>query len=277
MRLINASHFGDTEVAYDAYDLLAPTFKVGFDAMSFSKIDGVSVNKRAVSITPSVVLPLRGALAIDNRVYLFGNGAPDYWKGKVIRRTIIIQGADGLANLTSISGALMNLAPSAAYAALVFSKYMPESIDNSKYPPQYQIFLSGTESAPADSLVELNSAWYLIKQSYISTSGLRIALANELDSPIFETVSFGARAYDPYTDDYISTGHSIKVLRVRWSEHFTYLSKASVTFERGDVQIFIGKDHMPKSSDTLTLSDGVWRILSVQDDMNVWSCHARRA
>ena len=174
-------------------------------------------------------------------------------------------------------GEFAEITPATAYAALVFSKYMPEANDNSKYPPQFQMFLAGSESAAADTLIQLASKWYLVKQSYLSTSGLRVALVNEVEEPSFETVTFGSRTYDPIADAYSSATSSTRIFRIKWSESFTYLSKASEGFERGDIQMFMLKTMAPKPSDTLALSDGTWRILSVQDEGGAWRCHGRRA
>lgn len=275
MRLYDAARRFDNLVATDAYDP-GTTFLCQYEPMSFSKIDGVSIFKRTVSVAPTVAIPPRGAITIEGKTYLVGHGAPDFWQGDPIRITLIIQGADGLASLNSIANELVGTAPATAYAALVFSKYMPDSDNNSKYPPQYQVFLSGTEDAPSDSLIHLNSRWFLVKQSYLSTSGLRVALANELEEPTFETISFGSKTYDPITDTSGTSASTVKILRVKWSEHFTYLSQGSENYQRGDQQIFVPKTVTPKPSDTLTLSDGVWRVLSVQNEAT-WSCHARRA
>ena len=275
MRLKSAAGRFDTTLASDAYNP-ATTFLCQYEPMSFSKIEGVQIFKRQVSVKPTVAIPPRGAITIEGKTYLVGHGAPDFWQGDPIRITLIIQGADGLASLNSIANELVGTAPATAYAALVFSKYMPDSDNNSKYPPQYQVFLSGTEDAPSDSLIHLNSRWFLVKQSYLSTSGLRVALANELEEPTFETISFGSKTYDPITDTSGTSASTVKILRVKWSEHFTYLSQGSENYQRGDQQIFVPKTVTPKPSDTLTLSDGVWRILSVQNEAT-WSCHARRA
>ena len=274
MRLYNAARMGDKVVATDAYG--TAQIMVQYDPLSYSKVDGTNVTKRMLSVAPSVVMPARGAVTIGDQTYLVGHGAPDYWNGEVIRTNYVIQGADGLANLCSIGEALAGTAPRTAYAALAFNKYMPEMNDNSKFPPQYQAFVAGVESAPADSLIELNGAYFLIKQSYLSTSGLRIALANIVDMPCFETVTFGSRVYDPITDEYTSTGSPVKVFRVKWSESFSYLSKASETCERGDIMVFMLKTHTPKPSDLLALSDGPWRVLAVADEGATWRCHVRR-
>lgn len=276
MKLTSAANKFNTTVASDSYDS-SVEFMVQFEPMSFSKIDGVSIMKRQLSISPGTVVPARGCITVDQQVYLVGHGAPDFWKNSVIRTTLIIQGADGLANLTTIADELAGTAPGTAYAALAFAKYLPDAEDSSKYPPQYQVFLSGTESAPADSLIYLNSVWYLVKESYVSTSGLRVSLANVVDSPNFEMATFTSRVYAPLTDTYVDTPSAIKVFRIKWAEHFEYLSKATEQYERGDLTVMMLKAVTPDPPDTLTLSDGVWRILSAQDEGLTWSCHARRA
>ena len=265
----------DTVLATDAYG--TDTLYCQLAPLDLWRVDGVAVRKRAVSAADEATIPTRGVITIDNEQYLVGTGTPDFYRGQVIRRNYVIQGADGLANLHSISGALNSTAPVQAYVAKVFAKYLPDEANSSKYPPQYQIFLAGSESAPEDSLIELSSEWFLIKESYVSTSGLRIALANRLDAPIFETVTFGDSTYNPVTDAYTSSTSSIKILRVKWTEHYTYLSIGTEKYQSGDEQVFMLKSVTPVAPDTLTLSDGAWRILAVQDETTHWSCHVRRA
>ena len=104
-----------------------------------------------------------------------------------------------------------------------------------------------------------------------------MSLANVVDSPNFEMATFTSRAYAPLTDTYVDTPSAIKVFRIKWAEHFEYLSKATEQYERGDLTVMMLKAVTPDPPDTLTLSDGVWRILSAQDEGLTWSCHARRA
>ena len=275
MRLLDAARRFDKTTATDAYS--ATTFKCQFEVLAYSKIDGVAVKKRQISTASSVTIPARRVVTIHGQTYLVGHGAPDFWNDDTIRLNYVVQGADGLANLTTIADELAGTAPGTAYAALAFAKYLPDAEDSSKYPPQYQVFLSGTESAPADSLIYLNSVWYLVKESYVSTSGLRVSLANVVESPNFEMATFTSRVYAPLTDTYVDTPSAIKVFRIKWAEHFEYLSKATEQYERGDLTVMMLKAVTPDPPDTLTLSDGVWRILSAQDEGLTWSCHARRA
>ena len=275
MRLLDAARRFDKTTATDAYS--ATTFKCQFEVLAYSKIDGVAVKKRQISTASSVTIPARRVVTIHGQTYLVGHGAPDFWNDDTIRLNYVVQGADGLANLTTIADELAGTAPGTAYAALAFAKYLPDAEDSSKYPPQYQVFLSGTESAPADSLIYLNSVWYLVKESYVSTSGLRVSLANVVESPNFEMATFTSRVYAPLTDTYVDTPSAIKVFRIKWAEHFEYLSKATEQYERGDLTVMMLKAVTPDPPDTLTLSDGVWRILSAQDEGLTWNCHARRA
>ena len=274
MKLSNIAGKFDNTVATDAYG--SYSFKCQLAPLELFKIDGVAVKKRSLSTTANVAMPARGVVSIDGENYLVGTGTPDFWKGSVIRRNYVVQGADGLATLNSIAGALAQTGETTAYAAHLFARYLPESADSSKYPPQYQVFLAGVEVAPANSLVTISGQTYLIKESYVSTSGLRIALANMLDEPLFETISFGAKTYDPVTDTYTSAASSVRIMRVKWQEHFHYLTIGSTNYERGDQQIFFLKSATPKPSDMLTLSDGVWRVLSVLDEGTHWSVHVRR-
>lgn len=277
MRLAKAARFGDKTPATDAYG--TASFLCQIEPLSLFKIDGVAVRKRSMSCAPDVAMPARGVITIDGEQYLVGTGTPDFWKGQPIRRNYVLQGADGLAKLTTIAGELGSSAGTNAYAAKVFNRYLPESADSSKYPPQYQIFLAGGEDAPADSLILLDGDWFLVKESYVSTSGLRIAMSNLLDEPVFETALFANQEYDPVTDTYGGTSAPVKAFRVKWTEHYEYLSKASIKFETGDLQVFIRQADMPNvgSPDAITLSDGLWRVLSVVQEGLLWSIHVRRA
>jgi hypothetical protein len=98
-----------------------------------------------------------------------------------------------------------------------------------------------------------------------------------LADPVFETVSLSVNTYDPVADATTSVTTSHPIMRVKWTEHYTYLSIGTETYERGDQQVFMLKTATPKPSDTLTLSDGTWRILAVQDEGTRWSCHVRRS
>ncbi len=276
MRLSRAADRFNDMIAADAY---APTvtFLVQFEPVSYSKLDGVQVRKRSTSIAPDVVIPARGVIAIDGQNYLVGHTAPDYWKGRVIRRTVVIQGADGLAVVSSITEALGNSPGVSAYASAAFGKYNTDMRESSAYHPEYQLFFAGSESLSEGTLVSLNGDWFLVKEAYHSTSGLLVGLADKLPGTVFETVTVNSNTYDPVLDAYTTSAASAKVMRVRWKESFEYLAPAQEDYLRGDETVFVLQSAFDaKPSDTLTLSDGDWRVISVVDQGAVLALHARR-
>ena len=276
MRLSRAANRFNDMIAADAYAPTA-TFLVQFEPVSYSKLDGVQVRKRSTSIAPDVVIPARGVIAIDGQNYLVGHTAPDYWKGRVIRRTVVIQGADGLAVVSSITEALGNSPGVSAYASAAFSKYNTDMRESSAYHPEYQLFFAGSESLSEGTLVSLNGDWFLVKEAYHSTSGLLVGLADKLPGTVFETVTVNSNTYDPVLDAYTTSAASAKVMRVRWKESFEYLTAAQEDYVRGDETVFVLQSAFDaKPSDTLTLSDGDWRVISVVDQGAVLALHARR-
>jgi len=274
MKLHAAAAKFDDLVATDAYTP-ATTFMCQLAPLDLFTVDGTAVKRRQLMCAPSVTIPTRKAISIGGQAYLIGDESSDYWKGTKIRKNYVIQGADYLASLTTIAGALANATPVSAYASLDFQKYSTDQRESSEYLPQYQIFISGYETMP--EIMQLGGTWYLVKEGYLSVSGLFSLMGNQINGTVFETISYKSNTYVPATDAWTTTTTSVKVMRVRWTEHFKYLTKASESYERGDMQVFVLKTALtPKVSDVLPLSDGSWRVLSVQDEGTTWSLHVRR-
>lgn len=230
-----------------------------------------------MSVAPSVTMPARGVINIDGQPYLVGDTSADHWAGERIRNRYVLQGADYLADVRSIAQVLANTTGTAAYASIEFNKYGTDERDNSDFHPQYHIFFGGGESVPTESLIVAAGRYYLVRQSHRTMAGLIDALSNELDSPVIDAATFKSRSYNPVTDTNTETPTTVRCIRLRWQDHFTYLSQGSTKYERGDMQVFVPTSVTPKASDTLTLSDGTWRILSVVNETTYRSLHMRRA
>jgi len=118
-----------------------------------------------------------------------------------------------------------------------------------------------------------------VRTTYLSASGFMTGVADALYEPVFETVSYTAKAYNPVTDAYAATAVNVKVLRLRWQSDFEYLTQATDRYLPGDVQVLMPKGVVasPKAGDALPLSEGAHRVLSVRDEGTYLSLHARRA
>lgn len=270
---VAASYFDDV-VAYDAYDATT-SFYCQVDPLSLFKIDATAVRRREIACAPNVTIPARKAITIDGITFLVGDVSPDFFMGARIRDNYVVQGANHLATFTSIAGELAGTAGTPVYVSRDFSKFQTDSRDSSDYFSQYQIFAGGSETQP--ELIKIGSTYYLVRDGYISVSGFLSMMANEIPSPAFETITYATRTYTAATDTWSQTTASVPIFRIRWTEDFKYLTEDSTNYERGDMQVSILKSALtPKVSDKLTLSDGVYSILSIRDDGLCWSCHVRR-
>lgn len=274
MRLAKTAVMGDTVTATDAYTP-ATTFLCQLAPVELFKIEGTAIKTRQMSCAPSVNIPARRVIGIAGNTYLVGDASPDFWRGAIIRNNHVIQAAPYLSGMTTIAAELGAAARTSMYTALNFSKFATDQREGSEFLPQYNIFVAANETVGEIYLIA--GLWYLVKEWYRSPGGVTVVLANELTGTVFEAISYGAQVYDPITDAWTSTPAAVTVMRVRYTEHFKYLTKASENYERGDQQVFVLKTSLtPKVSDKLTFADGVFTILSILSEGLTWSLHVRR-
>jgi hypothetical protein len=276
MKLSAAARRFDRTLVSDAYNPL-DTFKVQFEPFDYYKIDGASVRRKVMSVDPSITMPARRVIDVAGQKFLVGEPGIDFWEGEPIRGQYVIQGADAEVSIHTIAQTLADTAGTTAWASIDFSKYGTDERDSSEYHPQYHIYFGEPETIPEDAIVQNGADTYLVRNSHRTVSGLRDAIANRLDSPVIDAAVFSSQTYDPITDTYTGTPTTVRCLRVRWQEHFEYLSVSSEKFERGDMQVLVPLSVTAKASDTFPLSDGVWRILAVVTRADYRMLHVRRA
>ena len=276
MRLKNASRLFDKTVFTDAYGTV--TFKGQLDPFDFFKLDGAAVKRRALSTAPGVTIPARRTIKADDQVYLVGDQTPDHWAGSKIRNRYVLHGADYLAQVRTVAEALADAAGLTAWVSRDWNKDTTDSRVSAENISQYHMFFSSAEDVPDESVLTLSDGRnYLVQGTHRALSGFTDALANEIPEPVFETVSFADRTYDPVADSFSSVTNNVRVMRIRWQEAFQYLSRASVEFERGDCLVFIPKGIVsPSANDTVPLSDGTWRVVSSIDNGTFYRVHLRR-
>ncbi len=276
VKLSSAAKYFDKTTASDAYSSLT-TFKCQIDPLDMYRVDGTRIKIRTMSTAPGVTLPARGAIIVHGQAYLVGDVSVDQWNDENIRNRYVLQGADYIAEVQTISEVLSDTAGTLAYASIDFNKYNTDERDNSDYHPQYHVFFGGSETVPTNSIITAGARSYLVRKSHRTMAGLTDALSNELDDPVIDTATLVDRSYNPITDTYTDTPTAVRCVRVRWQDHFTYLSQGSTKYETGDMQVFVPLSVTPNPSDVVTLPDGDWRVLSVVDLTGYRSLHVRRA
>lgn len=276
MRLKNVAKRFDNTTCVDAYS--ATTFKAQIEPLQIYSIDGAKVKRRVLSAAPEITIPARRTISIDGQVYLVGDDTPDQWADETLRVNYVLHGADHLATIRTIPEALADAAGFTAWAARDWSRDETDSRESAERINQYHIFFSRTEPVPDEAVLELDGRTYFVLAVHRSISGFHDALSNEVPGPAYETIAFGTRTYDPITDTYTDSLTNVRVLRLRWQEAFRYLTRASADFERGDSILMMLKagNPTPKASDTLALSDGTFKVVSLLDEGAHYSLHVRR-
>lgn len=280
MRLRDVAGFFDKTLAKDAYNPLT-RFLCQLEPFDYVKIDGASVKRRVMSTVPGVNIPARGVIDIGGQRYLVGDSSQDHWEGGPVRNRYVLQGADSLATVTTIEETLGGTTGTSAYVSVEFNKYATDERDSSTYHPQYHIYFSGSEAVSDGDIITITAygitRYYLVRNANRTMAGLVDALSNHLEDPVIDAAGFSHKTYDPITDTYTDASSSVRCLRVRWQDHFRYLTQSSTSYERGDIQLLVPTSVTPEAGDTVTLSDGVWRVLSVVSGAGYWSLHMRRS
>lgn len=273
-----ASYFDDLSFK-DAYSGVH-SFYGQMDVYTDSQREGVTSVRRIMSVTPGTTVPSRGVAKAGSDYWLMsGNPSHDYFQGDTIRSKYILHRADGLASIKTISQELSNSSGVSAYGAAVWLKGVKEVDESSYVDNEFTMYFSPTEALASKTLVSLLGRWYVIRYTYRTATGFTASVADQLDAPNFETVSYAKRAYNPVTDAHTSTSVNVKVLRLRWQSKFEYLSQASTKYQEGDdvVMVLAADITTPTTGDRITLSDGVRTVEGIQADGNLWHLHVRRA
>lgn len=276
MKLKDAARFFDKTVAKDAYTGLT-AFRCQIEPLDMYRTEGTRIKVRNMSAAPGVVVPTRRVILVGSQRYLVSDSSTDEWEGEALRLRFVLQGADHEIQIRTIAQVLADTAGITAYASIDFNKYSTDERDNSDFHAQYHIFFGGAETVPENAIISTGTDHYLVRNSYLTPAGLIDALSNKLDAPVADTATFKVRAYDPITDTYTDTANAVRCVRVRWQDHFAYLSQGSADYERGDIQAFVPLSVTPKAGDTLTLADGTWHIVSSLALPEYHSLHLRRA
>lgn len=274
MKLKNVSKFFDKTKAVDAYNARY-SFKCQVEPLDMYRTEGTRIKIRNMSTAPGVTIPARRVIKIDDQAYIVSDSSLDHWSGEAIRSRYVLQGADHVVEVRTISQVLEDVPGVQAYASIDFNKYGTDERDSSRYHPQYHIYF-GKETVEEDYIVHTTSSNYLVKNSYLTPAGIVDALANELDDPVVQVTVSTGRSYNPVTDSYTATTASVRAVLVRWQEQFEYLTQGSTKYERGDAQLFVLPAVQAKAGDTVSISGEDFKVLSHLDRAGYRSLHIRR-
>lgn len=274
MKLKSVSKFFDKTKAVDAYNARY-SFKCQVEPLDMYRTEGTRIKIRNMSTAPEVTIPARRVIKIDDQAYIVSDSSLDHWSGEAIRSRYVLQGADHVVEIRTVAQVLEDLPGVQAFASIDFNKYGTDERDSSEYHPQYHIYF-GKEEVGEDALIHSIDSNYLVKNSYLTPAGIVDALANELDDPVVQVTVSTGRSYNPVTDSYTASTTTVRAVRVRWQEQFSYLTQGSTKYERGDAQLFVLPAVQAKAGDIVSIGSEDFKVLSYLDKGGYRSLHIRR-
>jgi len=283
VRFSAAASFFDKVVCTDAYTPTDPTFKAQLDLFDDSKRDGATVVRRVLSVSASVTIPARRAVAAVGETWIVaGHGHPDAFRGETVRVKYVVQQADGLASVQTAEQ-LLSTGGTSAYVGRVWTKDLKELEVSSKMYGFFTLFLAPTETVSPGQFLTLGGRIYVVRNVYMSAAGLLAAESEELGTDALQAgVSYYARGagYSPVTDDVTeSAAVVLNLVRMRYQVDYAYPTESAPKYLEGDLRALIRKAAVAtaRADDQVALSEGRWRVVAAEDEHPCWGLHLRRA
>lgn len=278
MRLKDAARYFDKLVCTDAYTP-SVTFKGQLDVFDDSKRDGATVLRRILSTSPAVTLPVRLTIVAAGDTWMIGAGHADSFNGEDIRKKYIIHRADGAATIKTVAQAL-SAGGTASYASRLWIKDLKEVDVSSSLFSMLNVYFAANEDVVVGNVILLAGRLHLVRNVYTGAAGLLIAESDELPANAVSSMIYTPRggAYNPTTDmTTASLSITTSLLRTRFQDDYAYPNEAAPKYVKGDIRGSVLKSAVatPKVDDYATLTDGDWRVVSIEDETLTWGLHLR--
>lgn len=274
MKLLTVARRFDGLTCADAYNP-ATTFKGQFNLYDDSTRDGMTVERRVLSVAPTVSMPARKTLLADGLTWLVGDHHRDYFKNSAIRHRYVAHQATELVASKTFDEAITASAGYSAWASRIWVKGAKEIESSSDIASVYDIYFAPGEPIVEGTLVFMVSRWHLVRAIYPSTAGLLVALCDELPEPVRVTATFDKKVYAPLTDTFTTTPTAVTGIRVRWQSHFRYPISGLFKFQPGDLVLMVRKADIasPVIGDKVTISGDSYIIAAALDEGLCWNLH----
>lgn len=278
MKLADAARFFDRIAIRDAYSS-AQLFKGQFDLFDDSKRDGVTVDRRVLSIASGLDVPTRKAVMTpDGVAWLLGTDFPDYFNGDVIRRKFTAHRADDLAAIYSLSDVCMTRDGVSAFASRSWVKDTKEINESAGMFADYDIFFAQGEPVAPRSMIRMKNRWHLARSTYDSQAGYLVASSDELPEPVVTSAQLTLRTLDPVAETFATSDVNLIMILLRWQSGFEYFTQSALPFVQGDeLGIIAAQAATPRANDLITVSGVARRVLEVNTLDDCFRMHLRRA
>jgi hypothetical protein len=276
MRIKEAARRFDNTPCSDAYSG-SLSFMGQLALYDDSKRDNEVGERRVISTSPDITLPLRRVVAAAGLKFIIGKGSPDTYKGEVIRMGYTAHEATHLARVQTLGQACRDEAGFTAWAATAWIKNASDGQNSSDLTPEVNLHFAQDEPVTQSMVITMGTARYLARLARVAPAGTLIVLADLMLEPSIDTASLTTGTWDPVTETMSGTSVSVRVLRARWQSLYEYRNSEAPKFGTSDLQVVVAKSLLTaQPGQKLTMSDGAWLVSAVADEGDVWICKATR-
>jgi hypothetical protein len=278
--LAQAASYFDLTVCTDAYSPFS-AFYGQMDVFDDSKRDGVTVDRRVLSVAPTVVIPARRVVTIANEQWIVGVGQADHFQGAKIRDKYVLHKSDGAVAIGTPAQHLKG-GTTSSYGAHLWVKDSKEMEVSSTLRSFLNIYLSTTEAPLPGHIISLLGRYNLVRNVFLSAAGFQVAECNQLASDTLQAATYTARTgYNQATDAFTEgTPKSLNLFKARFQDDYEYASKAADKMEPGDMRVLIAAADVatPAANDKVTIAGVVWKVITPEaEGATTWNLHLRRA
>jgi hypothetical protein len=277
MDLFDAASYFDNDRMYDGY-----TGAYLFDAQAASfndaSSDGATNRRRVLSTAADVVMPTRGVLLTNGDRWLVGTGTPDGFQGEVIRRHYTTKRATDLLAVLTPAQALAAAVGVAAYAQKMYFKDVVNSVTDSEYDVQWNIFMAPAESARKGYFLrDSGGRLYRVRNDYLPTEGLRILQSDELDTDAVQSCTFNTGVENVVTEVVAAGTTAVTGIQVDMPKFYRFRHLSDERIQPGDVALFLPTSLTLKQGMTFTMAGKRWQVMTFQPEMDAQAAHVRLA
>lgn len=277
MDLHDVASFFDNDPVYDGY---TGAFLFNVQAASFndSTSDGATNRRRIFSMAPDVVIPTRRVLSLYGDRWLVGVGTPDGFGGSVIRQQFNAKRATDLVAVLTPAQALAAAVGTSAYVQKMYFKDVVNSITDSEYDAQWNVFISPTETAAKGTFLRDGSGrLYRVRNDYLPTEGLRVLQSDELDTDALQACVFDTGTKNPITEVVTAGTTALTCIQVDISKMYRFRHLSDGQIQPGDVALFIPTSLTLKQGMRFTMAGARWQVMHFQAEIDAQVAQVRRA
>ena len=203
MKLKSAARYFDTDTVTDGYTG-ALLFKAQFSSYEQAAPDGSFQRRRVVSVAPGILPATRRVVTVQGMRWIMGELVTDAFRDKPIRQTSAAKEATDLFTLLTPAQAALKSAGTSIYGHKQYLKDTVNSVTDSNYDPQYEVFFGITENLKAGYFLKSAQQYLHIRILQYANEGYWVAVSDELatnPATDAEVTATFAGVYDPVTEE----------------------------------------------------------------------------